>query len=98
MTGEISISGKVLPIGGLREKTMAAYKAGIANIIIPKENERDLAEIDLAVKDGISFYPVTTIEEVIALATVPQKTAVAKETPAVRKPKKRAEQRPGAVQ
>jgi ATP-dependent Lon protease len=98
MTGEISISGKVLPIGGLREKTMAAFKAGITNVIIPKENERDLAEIDPAVKDGISFYPVTTIEEVIALATVPHKTVSAKETPAVRKPKKRAEQRPGAVQ
>ena len=73
MTGEISISGKVLPIGGLKEKSMAAYKSGINNVIIPKENERDLAELDEEIRAGIEFKPVSTIDEVIALAVLPQK-------------------------
>ncbi|WP_407385319.1 endopeptidase La [Ruminococcus sp.] len=68
MTGEISISGRVLPIGGLKEKSMAAYKAGIRDVIIPKENERDLAEFDAELLDHLSFHPVTTIDEVLALA------------------------------
>ena len=73
MTGEISISGKVLPIGGLKEKSMAAFKAGVSNVIIPKENERDLDDIDREVRDGLTFYPVETIDEVIALAALPLK-------------------------
>ncbi len=73
MTGEITISGKVLPIGGLKEKTMAAFKEKVKNVIIPKENERDLADIDKEVREALSFYPVETIDEVIALATLPLK-------------------------
>ena len=73
MTGEISISGKVLPIGGLKEKCMAAFKAGACNVIIPKENERDLDDIDKEVRDGLTFYPVETVDEVITLATLPAK-------------------------
>ena len=73
MTGEISISGKVLPIGGLKEKSMAAFKAGVPNVIIPKENERDLEDIDKEVRDGLTFYPVETIDEVISLAALPLK-------------------------
>ncbi len=67
MTGEITLLGKVLPIGGLKEKAMAAFKSGIKNVIIPKDNERDLVEIDDAVKSHINFIPVSTIEEVLRL-------------------------------
>ncbi len=69
MTGEITLHGKVLPIGGLKEKAMAAYKAGIRNVIIPKDNERDITEIDETVSKHINFIPVSTIEEVIKLST-----------------------------
>lgn len=71
MTGEITLLGKVLPIGGLKEKSMAAYKAGIRNVIIPKDNERDIVEIDETVRKHINFIPVSTIEEVIKLAIKP---------------------------
>jgi len=65
MTGELSLVGKVLPIGGLKEKTIAARRAGIKTILIPKANERDLSEIPEHVKKGITFHPVETMEEVI---------------------------------
>ena len=65
MTGELSLVGKVLPIGGLKEKTIAARRAGIKTILIPKANERDLSEIPDHVKKGITFFPVETMEEVI---------------------------------
>lgn len=71
MTGEITLRGKVLAIGGLKEKSMAAYKAGIKNVVIPKENERDIAEIDETVKKHINFIPVSDVEEVIELAVKP---------------------------
>lgn len=76
MTGEITLSGKVMPIGGLREKSMAAYKAKIKNVIIPKENVRDLYEIEDEVKQKINFIPVSTIDEVIEFATVKSKKSV----------------------
>ncbi|MBQ0083948.1 MAG: endopeptidase La [Clostridiales bacterium] len=65
LTGEITIRGRVLPIGGLKEKSMAAYRAGIKTVFIPKENEADLAEIDAVVKDTIKFVPVDTVDEII---------------------------------
>lgn len=71
MTGEITLRGKVLPIGGLKEKAMAAFKMGIKNVIIPKDNERDLADIDDTVKSHLNFIPVSNIEEVIRLAVKP---------------------------
>ncbi len=73
MTGEISLKGKALPIGGLKEKSMAAFKAGCDTVIIPKENEKDLAEISEEVKTAISFVTVTRFEEVmpVALESVP---------------------------
>ena len=97
MTGEIGISGKVLAIGGLKEKTMAAYKAGIKNVIIPKDNERDISELDPEIKDNLTFYPVTSVDEVIALAALPQKK-VAKDISAVMKPDKNASNRVGVAQ
>ncbi|MBQ4627864.1 MAG: endopeptidase La, partial [Clostridia bacterium] len=70
MTGEITLRGRVLPIGGLKEKSMAAYKAGIKTVIIPKDNVPDLYEVDSVVKENIEFKPVETIDEVIAIAMV----------------------------
>lgn len=68
MTGEITLHGKVLPIGGLREKTMAAYKAGIKNVIIPLKNKPDLAEVDDVVKASVNFIPVDDLTEVLDYA------------------------------
>ncbi len=68
MTGELSLTGQVLPIGGLREKTVAAKRNKIREIIIPKANEKDLEEIPEHVKKGILFYPVERMEEVLAIA------------------------------
>lgn len=65
MTGEISLRGRVLPIGGLREKSMAAYRMGVKTVLIPQKNACDLKEIDSVVTDNIKFIPVETIDEVI---------------------------------
>ena len=64
MTGEITIRGRVLPIGGLKEKSIAAYRAGVKTVIIPKPNMRDLDEIPREVRDNLTFVPVTCAEEV----------------------------------
>ncbi len=67
MTGELSLSGAVLPIGGLKEKTIAARRNNIKNIIIPRQNEKDLEEIPSHIKKGIKFYPVDYFEDVIRI-------------------------------
>ncbi|MBP9988491.1 MAG: endopeptidase La [Ruminococcus sp.] len=82
MTGEISLRGRVLPIGGLREKTMAAYRMGIKKVIIPKKNVPDIAEIDEKVKSAIEFIPVSTLDEVFENALI-QCTASKKSIAAV---------------
>ena len=69
MTGEITLRGKVLAIGGLKEKSMAAYKYGIGTVFIPKQNERDISEFDNAVKEKINFIPVENFTDVISRAT-----------------------------
>jgi len=68
MTGEITLRGKVLRIGGLKEKSIAAHRAGILTIIIPKENKRDLEKIPASVKKIIDFKPVSSIDEVLKIA------------------------------
>ena len=68
MTGEITLHGKVLPIGGLREKTMAAYKAGVKTVIIPAGNKGDLEEVDKVVKDNIRFVYAEEISDVLEIA------------------------------
>jgi ATP-dependent Lon protease len=68
MTGELSLTGQVLPIGGLKEKTVAARRNKARHIIIPKQNLRDLDEIPDHVKKGLEFHPVERFEEVLALA------------------------------
>lgn len=70
MTGEITLRGRVLPIGGLKEKLLAALRGGIKTVIIPKENAKDLAEIPLNVKRGLDIIPVSFAEEVLRIALV----------------------------
>jgi len=82
MTGEISLRGKVMPIGGLKEKSMAAYRAGIKRVLIPAENLPDIDEVDERVKSSVEFIPVKRIDEVLklALSRNPFKTEAAKRT------------------
>lgn len=68
MTGELSLTGKVLPVGGIKEKVLAAKRAGITNIILPKENEKDLKEVPERHRKGMKFYPVSSFEQVLKLA------------------------------
>ena len=75
MTGGISLMGRVLPIGGLKEKSMAAYKAGIKTLIIPKGNVPDLEEIDPVVKEALEIIPVSAIEEVLDTALITGKSS-----------------------
>src|SRR5499433_19636 len=70
MTGEITLRGRVLPIGGLKEKLLAALRAGIKTVLIPSENEKDLAEIPDNVKRGLEIVPVKNVDEVLKLALV----------------------------
>jgi ATP-dependent Lon protease len=76
MTGEISLRGRVLPIGGLKEKLLAALRGGLKTVLIPKENERDLPEIPDNVKKGLEIVPVSTVDEVLARALVKPLVAV----------------------
>ena len=71
MTGEITLRGRVLPIGGLKEKTMAAYRNGIKTVIIPKANEPDLYEVDPVVKENIRFVTAKEIGTVLETALIP---------------------------
>ena len=68
MTGELTLTGKVLPIGGLKEKCLAAYREGILKIILPKENEKDIPEIPEKIKKKMKFYPVSNIDEAMSYA------------------------------
>ena len=72
MTGEVTLRGRVLAIGGLKEKTMAAKRNGIHTVLIPKDNVRDLEEIDQTVRAALRFVPVGTVDEVFAAALCPE--------------------------
>ncbi len=85
MTGEITLRGNVLPIGGLNEKLLAAQRSGIKTVLIPKENEKDLIEIKNEVKQGLKIIPVKTIKEALPYVFESRKT---EKKPAKRKPKK----------
>src|SRR6266513_979405 len=76
MTGEITLRGRVLPIGGLKEKLLAALGGGLKTVLIPKENERDLPEIPDNVKKGLEIVPVATVDEVLARALVKPLVAI----------------------
>ena len=81
MTGEITLRGRVLPIGGLREKTMAALRAGVKTVIIPAENESDLAEIDQTVRAALDFVPTDHVDKVLDLVLQPVKETAASPLP-----------------
>jgi ATP-dependent Lon protease len=65
MTGEVTLRGRVLGIGGLKEKLLAAHRGGLKTVLIPKDNERELSEIPDNVKKGLTIIPVTTVDEVL---------------------------------
>jgi ATP-dependent Lon protease len=87
MTGEITLRGRVLPIGGLKEKLLAALRGGLKTVLIPADNEKDLAEIPDNVKRGLQIIPTRTVDEVLANALVAPLIAIdwqeEPETPAV---------------
>jgi ATP-dependent Lon protease len=68
MTGEVTLQGRVLPIGGLKQKVLAAHAAGLTDVIIPERNRGDLDEVPEEVRDEMTFHPVMTIDEVLDLA------------------------------
>ncbi len=86
MTGEITLRGRVLPIGGLKEKLLAALRAGITTVLIPKENEKDLAEIPDNVKKHLKIIPVADVDEVIAQALARRPEPIEWEDPAEAEP------------
>jgi ATP-dependent Lon protease len=77
MTGEITLRGRVLPIGGLKEKLLAALRGGLKTVLIPKDNEKDLAEIPDNVKRGLKVIPVSTVDELLTQALAAQLTPMA---------------------
>jgi ATP-dependent Lon protease len=68
MTGEITLRGRVLPIGGLKEKAVAAHRNRVAHVLIPYQNARDLDDLPPEVRSSVSFHPVRTMDEVLQLA------------------------------
>jgi ATP-dependent Lon protease len=76
MTGEITLRGRVLPIGGLKEKVLAAHRGGIKKIIIPRENKKDLEEIPANIARKLQFVLVDEMDEVIKEALAPKETAI----------------------
>ena len=83
MTGEITLRGKVLPIGGVKEKVLAAHRSGLKTIIVPKDNEKDLADIPKNVLDALDVYMVESMDEVLNIALV---TPISGLPPAVERP------------
>ena len=77
MTGEVTLQGRVLPIGGLKQKILAAHAAGLTDVIIPERNRADLDEVPAEVRDAMSFHPVMTVQEVLDLALEPAREPVA---------------------
>jgi ATP-dependent Lon protease len=86
MTGEITLRGRVLPIGGLKEKLLAALRGGIKKVLIPEDNAKDLVELPDSVKNGLEIVPVSRMEEVLAHALVRQPQAIAWEESAAAPP------------
>jgi ATP-dependent Lon protease len=71
MTGEVTLRGKVLPIGGLREKTLAAHRGGIRTFILPKRNAKDMSELPVVVREELELIQVSTLGEVLDVALLP---------------------------
>jgi ATP-dependent Lon protease len=77
MTGEITLRGRVLPIGGVKEKVLGAHRAGISEIILPKQNEADLDDIPEDVRKALVFHCVSSLDEAFALTLAPAPAAMA---------------------
>ena len=73
MTGEVTLQGRVLPIGGLKQKVLAAHAAGITDVIVPERNRGDLDDVPEHVREEMSFHPVMTVGEVLELALEPER-------------------------
>ena len=71
MTGEVTLQGRVLPIGGLKQKALAAHRAGLTDVIIPERNRGDLDDVPEAVREAVRFHPVLTVDEALAIALEP---------------------------
>jgi ATP-dependent Lon protease len=83
MTGEVTLTGRVLPVGGVREKILAARRAGIKSVLIPRHNEKDLVELPAEVKADMTFYPIDTLDDVVPrLFPPPGRVKTSKATPA----------------
>jgi ATP-dependent Lon protease len=76
MTGEVTLQGRVLPIGGLKQKVLAAQAAGLTDVILPERNEPDLDDLPADVREQMRFHPVASIDEVLALALEPSEVAL----------------------
>jgi ATP-dependent Lon protease len=72
MTGEVTLQGRVLPIGGLKQKVLAAHAAGLTDVVIPERNRADLEELPQNVRDEVSFHPVMSLDEVLDIALEPR--------------------------
>jgi ATP-dependent Lon protease len=83
MTGEVSLTGRVLPIGGVKQKLLAAHRAGITTVLIPKRNEPDLEDVPENVREQLSVHAVSDVREVLGLALEPGNSAAAHHQAAV---------------
>ena len=77
MTGEVTLQGRVLPIGGLKQKVLAAHAAGLTEVILPERNEPDLDDVPADVRDHMTFHVVQSVDQVLALALEPIEVAAA---------------------
>jgi len=77
MTGEVTLQGRVLPIGGLKQKVLAAHAAGLTEVIVPERNEPDLDDVPADVRDDMKFHIVGSVDQVLSLALEPAELAMA---------------------
>jgi ATP-dependent Lon protease len=95
MTGEISLRGRVLPVGGVKEKVLAAHRAGLSDIILPRENERDLDDVPAEIKNELKFHLVDNLDEALKLTLVAGEKA--KSTPKKRTSTRTASKQNGGL-
>jgi ATP-dependent Lon protease len=91
MTGEITLRGRVLPIGGLKEKLLAAQRGGIKTVLIPEENAKDLVDVNESIKRGLNIIPVSRMDEVLAHALVRKPEPIVWDEPTAEKPAEKPE-------
>jgi ATP-dependent Lon protease len=77
MTGEVTLQGRVLPVGGIKQKVLAAHAAGLTDVILPERNRADLDDVPEDVREQLRFHPVMTIDEVVELALEPAPARIA---------------------